>query len=57
MFESMQVSESIEKGMKILMEERVDIHQPVSYSKRELVEMIYLSLTLNFLPPSPLLTT
>lgn len=56
MCECMQESESKEK--RIEMEERVDIHQLVSYGKRQLVEMIYLvSLTLNLLPPSPLLTT
>lgn len=56
MCEFIQESESEEKRME--MEERVDIRQPVSYGKRQLVEMIYLiSLTLNLLPPSPLPTT
>ena len=54
--ECIQESESEEKRME--MEERVDIHRPVSYSKRQLVERVYLiSLTLNLLPPSPLPTT
>ena len=56
MCERVQESESEEKRME--KEERVDIHQPVGYGKRQLVEMIYLiSLILNLLPPSPLLTT